>query len=256
VRLTLATLLLAGSILAPSVAAQRRQNFDVPERADPKNNVAYNGKFTFARIMYHMAPRGFDQFGRPDIKWDHDYPRAELHFTKILQQITTLRPFTEGGNVLTLDNPELFKYPLAYMCEPGFWTMSDQEMVGLRNYLEKGGFVIFDDFAGPQWFNFEQQINRVLPGVILTRLEASHPIFDTFYRIESLAYEHPYFNVPSEFYGIFENNDPTKRLLAIVNYNNDISEYWEWSDMGIFPIELSNEAYKLGVNYIVYGMTR
>jgi len=44
-------------------------------------------------------------------------------------------------------------------------------------------------------------------------------------------------------------------LLAIVNFNNDIGESWEWSDMGYIPIELTNEAYKLGVNYIVYSMT-
>ena len=58
------------------------------------------------------------------------------------------------------------------------------------------------------------------------------------------------------FYGIFEDNDPNKRLLAIINYNNDMSEYWEFSDEGMFPIDMSNEAYKLGVNYIIYALTR
>jgi hypothetical protein len=236
--------------------AQRSERMGAPERADPRNNIAYDGKFVFARIMYHVQPTGFDNFRRPDLKWDHDYPRAEIHFTRILQQITTLRPYTEGGNILTLDDPELFKYPVAYMAEPGFWSMSEKEMVAFRTYLQKGGFVIFDDFAGPQWFNFERQMRRLLPDALPVRLDTSHPIFDTFYRIESLDYQHPYFGNPSEFYGFFENNDPARRLLAIVNYNNDIAEYWEWSDMGLFPIQLSNEAYKLGVNYIMYGMTR
>ena len=44
-------------------------------------------------------------------------------------------------------------------------------------------------------------------------------------------------------------------MMVIVNYNTDISEYWEWSDTGFKPIDESNEAYKLGVNYIIYGMT-
>ena len=247
---------LALFIIAVSGNAQRPEGFETPPRADPKNNIPYDGKFIFARIMFHYQPRGFDQFGRPDVRWDHDYPRAELHFTRILQQITTLRPYTEGGNVLALDDPELYKYPVAYMAEPGFWTMTDPEMMGLRSYLQKGGFVIFDDFARGEWFNFERQIRKVLPEANLIKLDRNHPIFDTFYRIESLEYQHPYFGVPSEFYGVFEDNDPAKRLLIIANYNNDISEYWEWSDMGLFPVELSNEAYKLGVNYIVYGMTR
>ena len=58
------------------------------------------------------------------------------------------------------------------------------------------------------------------------------------------------------FHGIYEDNDPTKRLLMIMNTNNDLSEYWEFSDQGYFPIEASNEAYKLGINYIIYALTR
>jgi hypothetical protein len=61
--------------------------------------------------------------------------------------------------------------------------------------------------------------------------------------------------MPSLFYGVYEDNDPSKRLMAIVNYNNDIGESWEWSDRGFIPIDLTNEAYKLGINYIVYAMT-
>jgi hypothetical protein len=43
--------------------------------------------------------------------------------------------------------------------------------------------------------------------------------------------------------------------MVVANHDNDVAEYWEWSDTGFAPIELSNEAYKLGVNYIVYAVT-
>ena len=43
--------------------------------------------------------------------------------------------------------------------------------------------------------------------------------------------------------------------MMIINYNNDIGDYWEWSESGFIPISLTNEAYKLGVNYIVYAMS-
>ena len=43
--------------------------------------------------------------------------------------------------------------------------------------------------------------------------------------------------------------------MVIANNNADIGEYWEFSDAGFLPIALSNEAYKLGVNYVVYSMT-
>jgi hypothetical protein len=55
---------------------------------------------------------------------------------------------------------------------------------------------------------------------------------------------------------MFEDNDPKKRLLLIANFNSDLGDFWEWSDAGFFPIRLSNEAYKLGVNYVVYALTR
>ena len=42
---------------------------------------------------------------------------------------------------------------------------------------------------------------------------------------------------------------------SYANFNADIGDYWEWSDAGSLPIDLSNEAYKLGVNYIIYSMT-
>ena len=54
---------------------------------------------------------------------------------------------------------------------------------------------------------------------------------------------------------MFEDNDPNKRLMVVVNYNNDLAEYWEFSDTDFSPIELTNEAYKLGVNYMIYAMT-
>jgi hypothetical protein len=54
---------------------------------------------------------------------------------------------------------------------------------------------------------------------------------------------------------LYENNDPAGRLMALVNYNSDLAEYWEWSATGFFGVDLTNEAYKLGVNYIIYALT-
>jgi hypothetical protein len=216
-------------------------------------NVPYDGRFTFARIRYEMAGDGGF---RRDIKWAHDYPRGERHFTKILSELSTLRVRTQDSNILALDDPELFRYPVAYLCEAGFWRPSDAEAEGLRNYLLKGGFIIFDDFARNDWFNFETQMRRVLPALRPMRLTPEDKVFDSFYHIQSLEYVHPYYGLPSEFWGFYENNDRSQRLLAVVNFNNDLSEHWEFSDEGFFPLEASNEAYKLGVNYLIHALTR
>lgn len=213
-----------------------------------EENIPYDGRFVFARIKYEV------RFGR-DLPWAHDYPRAERHFTKLLSELSTVVSYQEGGNILTLDDPELFKYPVAYMSEPGFWTLSPAEIEGMRAYIAKGGFMIFDDFYGNQWYNFEEQIRVVLPDAHLQLIPLTHPVWDSFFRIESLEYDHPNFDVKAVFLGIFEDNDPTGRLLAVVNYNNDLGDYWEWSDTDLVPIDLSNTAYKLGINYVIYAMT-
>ena len=211
-------------------------------------NVPYDGRFTFARIRYTVHRRS---------GWEFDYPEMERNLMTVLKEISVLRPHTEGSNIHTLDDPALMKYPVAYVSEPGYWIPSESEVEGLRQYLAKGGFVIFDDFMGREWVNFEQQIRRVLPGAPIVRMDVSHPIFDSFFHIESLDMTYP--NNPyikAEFFGIHENGDPARRLVAIINYNNDIGDYMEWSGSGWLPVNLSNDAYKLAVNYIIYGMTR
>jgi hypothetical protein len=222
--------------------------------------VPYDGRFTFARLRYDEGISAGGFFGRRrggGAPWSHDYPRAETHLMKILSELTTIEPYEGemGSSIVSLGDPELFKYPVAYMSEPGYWTMTDAEALNLRNYLLKGGFLIFDDFRGYDWNNFEAQLRRVLPDARLAALDVSHPVFQTFFATQSLQFQQYYDRGTPEFVGVFEDNDPAKRLMIIANYNNDIGEYWEWSDTGYVAIDLSNEAYKFGVNYIVYGIT-
>lgn len=249
-RRLITAVLLCCSVVALAEAQRRRDGGSREDFFEP--NVPYDGRFTFVRIRYTMGG-----FRSRDLTWAHDYPRAERHFNKILDELTTIGPRVMNSNIMSLDDPALFHFPVAYLCEPGFWVPSDAEVAGLRAYLQKGGFLIVDDFQGNQIFNLEQQLRRVLPEARMLPIPLSHPIFDSFYRITSFdSYTHPYSGAQTQFYGVFEQNDPTRRPLIVINYNGDMAEYWEFSDEGWLPIDLSNEAYKLGVNYIIYALTR
>jgi len=229
--------------------------------------LPYDGHFAFARLRYDqgVSPdelgggRFFGRRGRggQGPPWSHDYPRAERNFMKILSEITTIDPYTGplGGNIVAIGSPDLFKYPVSYMAEAGYWTQTDEEAKNLRAYLLKGGFMIFDDFRGNDWATFEAQMKRVLPDVRMVEIPLAHPIFHSFFDILTLEFRQYYDRDLPYFIGAYLDNDPNKRLLFIANYNNDVGEYWEWSDTGWTPIDLSNEAYKLGVNYIVYALT-
>ncbi len=216
-------------------------------------NLSYDGRFIFARIRYGS---GGGRFRGGGAAWAHDYPQADQHLPRIVSEISTLDPRHNGSNVFDLDDPELLRFPVAYLSEPGFWSATDSEIQGLRQYLLKGGFLIVDDFEAEQWHNFAAQMRRALPEYEPIEIDGTHSIFDSFFHVPNPYVAHPLVRVTPEFYGYFEDNDSKKRMMAIVNFNSDLAEYWEWSATGQFSVDLTNEAYKLGVNYIIYGLTR
>jgi uncharacterized protein DUF4159 len=249
--------------LATVTLAQRREDFR-PGRAPVVRNVPYDGRFTFVRVRYETAPGGYWSGGRPS--WVHGYPIAEENLMRIMTDISDLGPRLDGFNVLSLDDPELFKFPVAYIIEVGWWTLNDREAAALRAYIQKGGFVIVDDFkmygwrGNPSggWEPFDASVKKVLPGVRYFEMQPSDPIFHAFFEITPDILDNfpqAYNNGRPVFRGVYEDNDPHKRLQMIINYNTDVSQYWEWSGRGLRPVDDTNEAYKLGVNYVVYGLT-
>jgi len=248
-------------VCAAAAALAQRGGFGgrfVPFAIQP--NAHYDGRFTFVRVTYETAPGGYWWRGLPS--WAHGYPLAEQNLMKIMNEVSYLGANDETINTLALDDPELFKYPVAYIIEVSWWTLTDRQAAALRAYLQKGGFLIVDDFkapgdfGSPGWEPFEANMQRVLPNVRFYELEPNHPIFHSFFEIDDLDIVPQAYNYGKPvFRGVYEDNDPSKRLQIIVNYNTDVSQFWEWSGTGLRPIDQTNEAYKLGVNYIVYGLT-
>jgi hypothetical protein len=227
-------------VAATRLSAQRRFYIEP--------NAVYDGRYTFVRLSYTV-------YGRSG--WEFDYPAMERNFMTILKDLTTIKLHSRESDIYAMDDPELFKHAIAYLSEPGYWHPSASEATGLRRWLAKGGFLIVDDFYFREWDNFDRSMHMVLPNAQLVRLTVRHPIFDSFFQIKTLeGMTHPdNSNAKAEYYGIYENNDPTRRLMVIVNYNNDIGDYMEWSGDGWYPVNMSNDAYKLATNYIVYAMT-
>ena len=222
-------------------------------------NTPYDGRFNFVRVVYECDATGYWWRGIPS--WAHGYPMAEQNLVKIMNEVSFFGA-QETINTVTLDDPELFKYPVAYIIEVSWWQMTDTQARALRAYMQKGGFVIVDDFkaegdfGSPGWGPFEDNMRRVMPEARFVPMTASHPIFHSFFEVNNLDVIPQAYNAGKPyFFGLYEDNDPSKRLMMIVNYNTDISQYWEWSGTGLRPINDTNEAYKLGVNYLFYGLT-
>lgn len=231
-------------VLAP-IAWSQRGGFRDPY-IEP--NIPYDGRYTFARIRYTQGYR---------LAWGVDYPRMDRNFLVILNDLSTLTMNRNATNVYTLDDPGLSKHTVAWLTEPGYWVPTQAEAKGLRDWFARGGFLIVDDFFfEQQWGVFERSMRMVLPEVRFVRLDASHPIFNTFFRITTLdEMHHPATPAArAEYYAVYENNDPTARMLSIISFNNDIGDYMEWSGGGWYPVNFSNNAYKYATNFLLYGL--
>jgi hypothetical protein len=250
-RVILAAALIAALAGAVTAFAQIGAYKPLSDLSQYRGNVRYDGRFVFIRMSYPWSNN------RQVPYWSHDYPAGEYHFLKILAAVTNMSSHLDESSIMSFSDPELFKFPVAYICEPGPWSMSDTDVTNLRAYLRKGGFLIVDDFPREAWDNFDMQFSRVFPEGRWLALDETHPIFHSFFEINRLD------NIPVPynrggapmFYGMFEDNDPKKRMYAVANFQNDISEFWEWSDTGQYLVADSNEAYKIGVNEFLYGVT-
>jgi len=238
-------------VTVATLAAQRRSFFsggDLPVEGNP----SYDGRLTFVRLRYP----GYGGMTNEGPGWMHDYPTAERHLLKIMSEVSDLRPRTDSSSVIDFGNPELMKYPIAYFSEPGYWQPTDEDVKNIHDYLLKGGFMIIDDFRQQHWFNLQDQMKRVLPDAQWLPVQPGSAVWDSFFRIDENDLVQPgIYGPPVQYLGIFEDNDPNKRLMVIANYNNDVGDAWQWSDQGFLPIDLTNEAYKLGVNYVMYALT-
>ena len=219
-----------------------------PQMTD--STVPYDSHFVFTRIRY-----GGGGFGFGGAAWAHDYPTADRNLGSILDYITNMRARLDGTNVLDLDDPRIFENPILYVSEPGFWRIQESEAKNLRAHLLKGGFILFDDFEGPHFDNMAAQMRQALPELSWIELDVSHDIFQSFFELKVLDVPHPSVDVRPRYMALFENNDPNGRMIALANHNSDLAEYWEWSAEGLYSEDPTNNAYRLGVNYIVYALT-
>jgi hypothetical protein len=221
-----------------------------PPAANGKNSLLLTPGaqgFTFVRIEWNGESHGFFARGNGPL-WAHDYPTAEQNFYTALHALTAV-PMTFENKILTLGDDAIFDFPLLYICEVGYWIPAKAEADRLQEYLQRGGFLIVDDFRGGfEWRNFYAQMQRIVPEPPQP-LSFDHPVFHCFFEFEHAGDHAPYWGMTPSFYGLY---DQKKRMIGIVNYNNDIGDGWEWPET---DQEFSTEAFKLGINYLIYAMT-
>jgi hypothetical protein len=218
--------------------------------------------FYWTRAVYSGASRGFGRRGGGS--WATDYPKGDRQFLVVLKRLVRLNAY-DWENAVALTDPNLRRFPVIYAVEVGRMDMTDEEVDGLRSYLDAGGFLIVDDFWGTrEWQQFEYNIRRVFPDKPMVELGLDHPLFSAYYDIEEVL-QVPNINNGAGGYqtherdgyvphvrGIFDDNE---RLMVVINWNTDLGDAWEWAESPYYPLVYSTYAYEMGANMIVYAMS-
>ena len=236
---------------------------DLASHRQPPNTT----EFVFARIQFTSNGPGRRNYGGARAcmtdsasygsfrvcGWAHDYPAAEQNLNQIVREATGINVTKDSYEIVRLDSEELFRYPWGLMSEVGEMTLTDKEAANFREYLNRGGFIVVDDFDGPNLEWFQEQMKKVFPDRQFVPLTVDNPLFHTFYDVKTLEMEPPYPQRGTpKFYGYLDDHG---RVAMILNHNNDIGDFWEWVDEPRYDLKASVAGLQLGINYIIYSLT-
>jgi hypothetical protein len=245
--------------------AMEYNNFPVPRDYQDKT------EFVFARLMYPDGGAGgfgfrrrFADWHEGYTNWTNDYPRSDRHLMVAIRRLTRIHNRSVEQPVNLEDGDDVFFYPFLYMVRAGSGFLTDDQVLKLREYLARGGFLIADDIWGDREFEvFQEDIARVLPNRQIVEVEDRDPAFHTVFDLEhryqisgqwSLRSGVPYLNggVVPHWRGIYDDKN---RLLVAIWVNNDTGDSWEWADDPDYPERYSALGIRIAVNYVTYAMT-
>jgi hypothetical protein len=223
-------------------------------------------EFYWARLRYNdISMGGFG--GRRGFgggrSWTTDYPKNDRLFLTAVRRLSRIHA-RSVEQVVDLDSDEIFNYPMVYAVEVGHWDLSDAQAAKLRDYLNRGGFLMVDDFHGTlEWEIFMMSLSRVFPDRAVVDIENKDPIFHVLYDLDErvqvpgfgalrsgVTYEQD--GVTPRWRAVYDDKG---RIMVAICHNMDLGDAWEWADDPGYPEKYSSLAFRIGVNYIIYGMT-
>jgi len=228
-----------------------------------------------ARLMYPQHPDArFGgrrwRFGAGDWReggtsWTQDYPRADRHFAMALRRLTRVHVRSVEQPVNLDDGDDVYNWPWLVAGEMGDWLLTDEQAAKLRDYLLRGGFLMLDDFWGPEeWARFEQSMSRVFPDREIVEIDSKDPIFHTVYDLDDRyqilgqwalggrGMSYRVAGTHAEWKGIYDDHG---RIMVAMTFNSDVGDSWEWADDPRYPEKFSALGMRIGVNYVIYSMT-
>jgi len=225
-------------------------------------NAPPSAEFHFARLVYDNAvgSRRARRGGRG--AWTTDYADAEHHLMQGINRLSRINGQAvdfngDGGRLVRLIDDRVFDYPWLYAVEVGQWYLSNSEATLLREYLDRGGFLMVDDFWGEhEWSVFMESMVRVFPDRPIRELPVDHELMHVLYdlnkgtQIPGRNGQRP--GTKPHWRAIFDDDG---RVMVAINFNMDMGDAWEHADDPYYPAPMTAMAYRFGINYVLYSMT-
>jgi len=228
---------------------------EVPSESNEK------AEFTFGRLRF--ATRGGSFGGWRRGGWSEDFPKADRQFAEGVRRLTRL-DIASTEKVIDLDSDEIFNWPWVYAVNVGRWDFTAAQATRMRDYLLRGGFLVVDNFHGAaEWETFLAGMRKIFPDRPVEDLKNSDEIFHVLYdldeRFQIPGYPYIWTGRTYERDGIEPHwraiRDDKGRILVAIGHNMHLGDAWEHADDPRYPERFSSLAYRLGINYIIYGMT-
>jgi hypothetical protein len=228
--------------------------------------------WSFCRLAYSSVTREAGGQG-----WTTDYPAAEANLMFRAEELTTIgmakHPNGEFAySIVFATSPDLYRCPILFASDVGTMGLQDEEVAGLKAYLEKGGFLWVDDFWGERaWRRFLGELQRIVPDATVVDLTPDHPMLSAMYRVKRIpqipsiqqwlrmgsgAEDTSERGADSRVPHMRAVYDGKGRMMVLLTHNTDIADGWEreGEDQRYFYL-FSPEAYAIAVNVLVWAMT-
>jgi hypothetical protein len=239
------------------------ENFALP----PDGNTPH--EWVRARLRYPDIVGYPDNLGRNygfAGYWTMDYPRSDRHLLEGVRRLTRIDA-RSLEQVTELDHTDdIYNWPILYGVEVGHWDLPQDQADQLREFIQRGGFLMVDDFhANQEWATFMDSLERVFPHREVVDIPNNDPIFHTIYDLNDRVqvpgsqylqtgrvYEKDESGRPEHWRAVYDDKG---RIIVAICHNMDLGDAWEWSDDPRYSEKWAGLAYRIGMNYFIYDLT-
>ena len=205
------------------------------------------GRFVFPRLR-------FSTIDSTPKHWNIS-PDGDVNLRRELKRVTSANVSMEPKVVRLGDFDDMCLNPFVFMTAGGSFELPPDEEKNLREFLERGGFILADDCMGVGASNetdaffrcYTKLINKLNPDNPLRKIPYDHEIFHSYFDFPNGC---PHMQgVAHGAYGLFEPG--TGRIMTWLS-SGDIHCGWACR---FWAMEKNMEAIKMGINIIIYFLS-